>query len=57
MISNSTNPCRECAHVSYCVLTHNKNAVFSCSDFEELQQQVPKPLLKIKQTEPELATI
>jgi hypothetical protein len=54
---NPTNPCRECAHAAYCVLTHNQSVVFSCSEFEEIQQQMPKPLLKIKQTEQVLATI
>ncbi|MCZ4318152.1 hypothetical protein O4H26_04035 [Aequorivita viscosa] len=57
MNTNSTNLCRECAHATYCVLTHNKSEVFSCSEFDELELQMPKPLLKLKHRKQELATI
>lgn len=54
---NTTNLCSECAHASYCVLTLNQSAVFSCSEFDELQHRIPEPLLKITKREPEMATI
>ncbi|MDC8000944.1 hypothetical protein POV26_07840 [Aequorivita todarodis] len=57
MINNPTNLCLECAHAAYCVLTHNHSAVFSCSEFDELQHRAPEPLLKITQRKPEMATI
>ncbi|WP_157881733.1 hypothetical protein [Aequorivita aquimaris] len=57
MTNNPTNLCLECAHAAYCVLTHNHSAVFSCSEFDELQHRAPEPLLTITQREPEMATI
>lgn len=57
MNSNHINLCNGCAHATYCVLTHNQSAVFSCTEFDEIQPSTPTPLLKIKKRKPELATI
>lgn len=54
MSTNYINPCGSCVHVSYCVLTHHKNEVISCSEFDEIQQLPSAPFLKIKKLKPEL---
>lgn len=57
MNRNNINLCDGCAHAAYCVLTHNHSAVFSCSEYEELQHRNPEPLLKITKRKPQMATI
>jgi hypothetical protein len=54
---NPINLCPNCAHVAYCITTHKKNAVVSCSEFDELQYKAPTPILKIKKRKPELETV
>jgi hypothetical protein len=34
MIATSFSICKDCAHVSYCVLTEQKDKVWSCSDYD-----------------------
>jgi hypothetical protein len=35
MKTNNFNLCRECTHINSCVLTSQKEKVFSCSEFDE----------------------
>ena len=57
MNTNPINLCNRCVHAAYCILTHNQSTVFSCSEFDETQHQIPTPILKIKKRKPELVTI
>jgi hypothetical protein len=57
MNTNPINLCNGCAHAAYCILTHNQSTVFSCTEFDESQHQIPTPILKIKKRKPELVTI
>jgi len=34
MIATSFSICKDCAHISYCVLTDQKDKVWSCSDYD-----------------------
>lgn len=34
MIITSFSICKDCTHVSYCVLTEQKDKVWSCSDYD-----------------------
>jgi len=52
------NLCPKCAHAPYCVLTHAKSMVFSCSEYDELQYKAPiAQLINIKVRKPELETV
>lgn len=35
------NLCQSCLHVNPCVLTTLKELVFSCSEFDEINEEVP----------------
>lgn len=56
---NPINLCPHCVHAPYCVLTHTKSMVFSCSDYDELQYKAPVQIqiMNIKKRKPELETV
>lgn len=35
MKANPFNLCARCYHITSCVLTHQKNSVWSCSEFDD----------------------
>jgi hypothetical protein len=39
MKTNNYNPCMECAHINTCVLTSQKEKVFSCSEFDKRREE------------------
>ncbi|WP_158676870.1 hypothetical protein [Pukyongia salina] len=43
MKSNSFNICPSCIHNAYCVITHNKSDVWSCSEYEEAISKSTSP--------------
>ena len=40
-MTNQFNLCRECKHINNCVLTNQKEKVFSCSEFDEKLEEKP----------------
>ncbi|PHR15183.1 MAG: hypothetical protein COA40_03415 [Aequorivita sp.] len=44
MNANPLNLCQKCVHLPTCILTHHHNSVFSCSEFDEIALQAPKPI-------------
>lgn len=54
---NPINICPHCVHASYCVLTHTKSLVFSCTEYDELQYKAPVQTQNIKKRKPELETV
>lgn len=57
MDPNPINLCSSCAHAPYCVLTHDKRMVSACTEFEPKAANNPKPLMKITNKAPEMASI
>lgn len=47
MILNNKSLCNTCIHAAYCSLTSNKNAIWSCSEYEKqyLKNTNPTPIL------------
>ncbi len=40
---NTFNICPTCIHSATCILTHQKNSVWSCSDYDEKANKVSIP--------------
>ncbi len=34
MVKEGNSICNACVHVEYCVITHDKGAVYSCSEYD-----------------------
>ena len=50
------NICPNCIHRNYCVLTTNKDTVWSCSEFDALKPNQPNSE-QVKQPEKELVLV
>lgn len=59
MKSNTFNICPSCIHIAYCVFTHDKSQVWSCSEHEEaiVDNTSQQNIQNLNKESPEMAVV